>query len=223
MKYLIINTKNNFSDEKLVKYIDSVQKLSFDNIKVIVCVLENQLNLLKGSNLIKGSQNFNNIDLLKEENVKYALCGHSSVRMQGKTNEDIIKDICNLQANDIIPILFVGENNVNEDPIVTLKNQLEEIISNSKINSNLIIAYEPVWSIGTGDVASVNHIKEILAEIKDYLKNTNITNSPILYGGSINSELILEYNQIKNIDGFVSSTSAVDSNHLINMITNMKG
>lgn len=129
--------------------------------------------------------------MLFESGVKYCLVGHSERRQYfGENNDIITKKIAELIKFNIIPVVCVGETLDERKAgkcFDILRNQL------SICNNNCIIAYEPIWAIGTGVVPTNNEIDEVIHWVKNQFHNTKV-----LYGGSVSS---------KNIED-ISKTSA---------------
>ncbi len=137
---------------------------------------------------------------LKSLGVKYCLIGHSERRKYyGEGNDVLQLKLNNLVENDIIPIVCVGENS-GDDKFKILDEQLS-VITNL---SECIIAYEPVWAIGTGVVPTVSEIEETITYIK------NKFNFSVLYGGSVDENNIDELVTIKNVDGFLVGKASCD-------------
>ncbi len=141
---------------------------------------------------------------LKSYGVKYCIVGHSERReYQKETDEDIAEKIKRLLENDITPILCVGETLEERN-----NNQVEEVLNRElsyvekelkkEEKDQIIIAYEPIWSIGTGVIPTNEQIEEVFQFIKKKLPNT-----AVLYGGSANEENIEELRKISLIDGYL--------------------
>ncbi len=115
-------------------------------------------------------------EMLQELGVKYCLVGHSERRQHfGETNEILARKIQNLTNAGIIPVLCVGEK-LGEDIVEVLKVQM------SIFTNNCIVAYEPVWAIGTGKVPTNEEISAVTT-----LLRTEYYASKVLYGGSVSS------------------------------------
>ena len=128
----------------------------------------------------------------------YAIVGHSERRVNfGETDEMISKKVSACLRNKIIPILCVGENlHERQEGLAkrTVLDQLEEDLSEitSAESAKIVIAYEPVWAIGTGKTASPYDVEDMLEGIYRYLVNKytdpRADKISLLYGGSINAE-----------------------------------
>ena len=140
---------------------------------------------------------------LRSYNVEYCLVGHSERRKyQNETDNEIYEKIIMLLQEHITPILCIGETKEERD-----NNKVEEVLDkqlnkllniNDEYKEQIIIAYEPVWSIGTGIIPTNKEIEDTILYIKKKLPNNKI-----LYGGSANEENIDTLKQISIIDGYL--------------------
>lgn len=161
--------------------------------------------------------------MLKDAGAWYVIVGHSERRTHHLESDDIIaKKITRAVAENLIPILCVGEAKTLRD-----SNIYAEFITNQLINSlpknleinNLIIAYEPIWSIGTGLTPTIAQIEEIAALIKTTVsKNHHIKNFKIIYGGSIKKDNAAEILVAKNIDGLLVGGASLDVEEFFKII-----
>jgi len=210
---IALNHKSNLNKEGFNKYQEEIKKLSYDrkNNHIIIC--PTYLNIPNYNlDIDLGAQNVSsNFDgpftgevtatQLKSYNVKYSIIGHSE-RRSFESNEEIIEKAKRLLEENITPILCIGENKEereNNQVISKINNQLESIkenLSQEELNK-IIIAYEPIWAIGTGIVPTNDQIKEVIDYIKDKFNNK------VLYGGSVNQNNVEELIKIKEIDGFL--------------------
>ena len=176
--------------------------------------------LFHGSDFSWGAQNVsykeqaaltgeNSASVLKEQGGSYCLVGHSERRQfLGETQKNIEQKIDLLQKLKLVPILCIGESQKTSKPGVVLKEQLQFLKNNSDLKkSNLILAYEPVWAIGTGDTPSSEYLSSVNSYIKDYLDS----DVKILYGGSLNSQNILQYKDVQNLSGFLVGGSSLQA------------
>ena len=103
----------------------------------------------------------------------------------------------------------------------TLLENKSEVLNNVELK-NIMIAYEPVWAIGTGKVPEVSEINENISFINDIIYEKYETKLDILYGGSVNDENIEELSSIKGLTGFLVGGSSLDVNKVKNMILEME-
>ena len=158
--------------------------------------------------------------MLKSCGVQYVIIGHSERRhIFNESNKDTNKKLHAVLENDIIPILCVGEkledresNNTRKILVEQLKDGLVGI--NKDMIDRMIIAYEPVWAIGTGVNALPNQVEEshamiwgILLELYDNNLKNNI---PILYGGSVKPDNSEELIRTNGVDGFLIGGSSLN-------------
>ncbi|MCK9254806.1 MAG: triose-phosphate isomerase [Bacteroidales bacterium] len=166
--------------------------------------------------------------MIKSANCEYAIIGHSERRQYfGDTDEVIAKKLEMCYNNDLFPILCCGEkleereNNSHFE--VVEKQILNALINvNSEKMQNTIIAYEPVWAIGTGKTASPEQAQEMHEFIRKILSEKygeEIANTTsILYGGSVNSKNAKQLFSNKDIDGGLVGGASLKSEEFIAII-----
>lgn len=158
---------------------------------------------------------------------EYCIVGHSERRIVfGERDELIAKKVAACIRNSITPILCVGENiHQRQEGLAkrTIMDQLEEDLSEvipSELK-NIIIAYEPVWAIGTGQNASNHDVEEILLEIQKYLMNKYgeaiAPKIRLLYGGSVNSDNAKTYLDITACDGLLVGGASLNYKEFANI------
>jgi len=163
-----------------------------------------------------------NSKLIKSTGAKYIIIGHSENRSNGETDFIINKKIRSSLKENLKVIFCIGETLSEKKKKKThnvLKKQINNGLKNIKKFDNIIIAYEPIWSIGTGMIPknfelskNINNIKKILIKIK---KSINIK---VLYGGSVNPENVKKLAQIKELNGFLVGGSSLNAKKFIDII-----
>ena len=109
----------------------------------------------------------------------------------------------------------------NNRTLSVLKKQLIKVLEKKFNKNNIIVAYEPIWSIGTGKIPKAKELKKTTIHIKKVLKNIFKKNSPaVLYGGSVDGSNVEIFNQIKEIDGFLIGGASKSSKKFIDIIKN---
>lgn len=229
-KFLVIaNWKMNLdlnSSFKLAKKIKANKNFAKKK-KLVLCPtfisLEQVGRVLKNTNVNLGAQDVFWRDsgsftgevsapMLKKIGCRYVILGHSERRQYlGETDQIVNKKLKNVLDNNLIPIVCVGENKKERETkqhIRVIKKQLLEAFKNVKIKKNqkIIIAYEPVWVIGTGmaiDSGEANKMHGIIRKYleKKYGANLIKNNFIITYGGSIDKNNILEFTKEAEIEG----------------------
>ena len=140
-------------------------------------------------------------DMLRELGVRYVVVGHSERRQYfGDTDETVNLRLQAAQKCGLIPILCVGETKSQRDAGETesvIATQIEKGMVNVD-QHNLIIAYEPIWAIGTGDTCEAADANQVIGGIRKLLKNPDVT---IQYGGSVKPSNVDELMAQPEIDG----------------------
>ena len=166
-----------------------------------------------------------NAKMLKNVGAKYIILGHSESRHEGDTNQLIKKKIKSALNQQLYVIFCIGETyseKIRKKTFLVLKNQLKSSMD-KKINlNNVIIAYEPVWSIGTGKIPKIDSLRNIFRFIKNEFKKNfkTKTSPPVLYGGSVNDKNITKFTSILEIDGFLIGGASRSSKKFIDIIKN---
>lgn len=145
---------------------------------------------------------------LKSLEVKYSIIGHSERRQYYDDSKYVNLKLKQLLDNNIAPILCIGETKEERDKnevFSVLSSEIDESFKKMDTNSlnSVIIAYEPIWSIGTGVIPTNKEINDTITYIKDYLNKKYGLNNKVLYGGSVNNKNINTLEEIKVIDGYL--------------------
>ncbi len=161
---------------------------------------------------------FINSRMLKNIGANYVIIGHSENRKKGENNKLINQKIKNAIKAKLKVILCIGET-LQEKKLGKTKSVLSKQIKFGldKVNkkSNLFIAYEPVWSIGTGKVPKIKELEDSIKFIKSKFK---LKIPKILYGGSVNPKNINSLKVIKNLDGFLIGGASQNSKNFIDIV-----
>ena len=221
MKYFIGNWKM-FGIPGSIKILDRINnyvkkdKARSKNYKVIISppytLLENFAKSFKNKKISISAQNcfhknnygshtgFVSPYMIKKLGVKHVIIGHSENRE-------------------------AGENKYEKREKLTLnvlKNQIRKSLNKKYDFKKILIAYEPIWSIGSGKLPSENELSNIIINLKNFLKmNYNKKhNFRILYGGSVDSKSIHKFKKIKHLDGFLIGGASKSSKKFIDIIKN---
>jgi len=163
--------------------------------------------------------------MIKKIGVKYIIIGHSENRAAGET-DDIIKQKILLALKNNFKIIFcIGENKTEKNKNITqriLKRQITNVLDRKYNFEKIILAYEPVWSIGTGKTPSVYELRKNTLNIKNFIKKYYKTKNEakILYGGSVDKNSIYNFKAIKELDGFLIGGASKSSKNFIDIIRN---
>ena len=159
-----------------------------------------------------------NSKMLKSIGANYVIIGHSENRKKGE-NDNLI----NLKVKSAIKaklkvILCIGETLSEKRKRKTksiLSKQIKIGLKNIKKNSNIFIAYEPVWSIGTGNIPNQYELEKILQFIKKSFRGKA---PKILYGGSVNPRNIMELKRVNYLDGFLIGGASQSAKKFIDIV-----
>ncbi|CAM3091478.1 triosephosphate isomerase [Lactobacillus bombicola] len=239
------NWKLNMNPEQAVAFATAVKdKLpQASKVESLICAPAVDLDALQkaaqGSDLQIGAENayFENEGaftgetspkVLKEMGINYCIIGHSERRDYfHETDEDINKKAKALFANNITPILCCGESlekreaNQQEEWVVgQIKAALNGLTADQV--SSLVIAYEPIWAIGTGKTATSDQAEEMCKTIRDTVRdlydNETAENVRIQYGGSVNPANVKELMAKPNIDGGLVGGASLKSDSYLDLV-----
>ena len=235
-KVIAGNWKMNMLPNEVIEYIEKLSKLVKDtNNEVILCVpytdLFYALLTAQNTNIKIGAQNMHfeekgaytgevSAKMLKSINVEYVIIGHSERRQYfNETDETVNKKLKAAFENGLKPIVCVGETLEEREEgktaeIITNQTKLAlEGLTNEQVE-NTIIAYEPIWAIGTGKTATSEDanesIKEIRKEIAQNYGQTVAERVIIQYGGSVKSKNAKELFTMSDIDGGLVGGASLD-------------
>ena len=162
--------------------------------------------------------------MLRSVGAQYTLVGHSDNRGEGDTNLMLKDKVKYALKNNLKVVFCIGENKSekkNKKTLSVLKRQLSNVLEKNFNKNNIIVAYEPIWSIGTGKIPTAIELKKTTIHIKKVLKNIFKKNSPaVLYGGSVDGSNVEMFKEIKEIDGFLIGGASKSSKKFIDIIKN---
>lgn len=196
------------------------------NRTIVLCVpytdLATMVKSLHGSRIQLGAQNVHWEDsgaytgeiaaaMLTEIGVNYVVIGHSERRQYfGETDETVNLRLKAAQRHGLIPILCVGETKAQRDADETeniIINQLKQDLLEVD-QGRLVIAYEPIWAIGTGDTCEATEANRVISLIREQLTNKDVA---IQYGGSVKPSNIDEIMAQPEIDGVLVGGASLDA------------
>jgi len=229
-KIIAANWKMNGSINFIKKFLNDLDYLTFESIHnqsicIIICppftysyLIANQLNHKANqlNNCYLGGQNCSiflegaytgdvSASMLYDVGCQFCIVGHSERRtLFNETNKEVSLKAKNSLKNNIHPIICVGETLQQKKDNQTkeiLSKQISESINDDSNNNNTMIAYEPIWAIGSGLTPSLDEIDDI----HNFLKNEiqGFENYKILYGGSVKSTNSKEILNLDSVDGLL--------------------
>ena len=229
MKKLIVGNQKSYLKSNEVNDFIAGLSMVKDLSHVLICPSSIYMERYIKHNFITGCQDVSkypsgadtgelSIEQIKSIGASFSLVGHSEQRSRkNETIEDTNIKIRQLLEEELVPILCVGESKAERDA-----NKTEEVVLNelqgalddlsTKDVEKIIIAYEPIWSIGTGIIPTNDEIENIISFIREYIEDNYHIPGIILYGGSVNPHNIDTLNIINGVDGYLigGASSKID-------------
>lgn len=231
------NWKMNKTPKEALELINTLKPLVQNAAaEVVVCptfvALSDVLKAAEGSNIKVGAQNMYHQDsgaytgeispvFLKAMNVEFVILGHSERRQYFlESNEEINKKVASALKHGLKPILCVGETLEEREKGITfdvIGEQVKKCLADLQQYNleDVVVAYEPVWAIGTGRTATKEDANEVIGfirqQLKDVLGEKLSLNTRILYGGSVKSSNIRELMEMPEIDGALVGGASLDA------------
>jgi triosephosphate isomerase len=240
-KYCVANWKMNFNGQQGQDFLEVLNSkdLNKGQSQIILCPSYTSLfsivDASKNSAISVGAQNVHyedsgaftgeiSVKMLNEASVEFVIIGHSERRhVFGETDEMIHAKMLQSIQNGITPILCIGEKldereSGNTDKV--LRAQLE--VGLSDVKGEYIIAYEPVWAIGTGQPATSEMVVETHASIRNILTELNVSEKvSLLYGGSVSPQNASALAAVENVDGFLIGGASLDVDRFYSIYVNL--
>ncbi len=239
--YFIANWKmygNLSSVDKINKVIKISNTRNHRGAKIIYCppytLINDFVRKTKKSKVSIGAQNCHSESnkfsftgsisarMIKKLGAKYVIIGHSENRNSGDTDILINKKIKSSLKEKLNVIFCIGETLAEKkknkaDSVI--KRQLKKGLYKIKNLENIIIAYEPVWSIGTGKIPKTKDLEKQIINIKLFLsKKFKSKKIQLLYGGSVNPKNVINLSKIPQINGFLIGGASHNQNKFIDII-----
>ena len=239
------NWKMHKTMAEAVEFVNDIKdKVNNTDVEAVICapftLLKDLKEATKGTNIKIGAQNMHYAEqgaftgeisapMLKELNIDYVVLGHSERRQYfNETNETVNKKVVKALEEGIDPILCVGET-LEEREASETKNVCKEQTEKALVGvsaedmKKVVIAYEPVWAIGTGKTATAEDANDVIAYIREVVKGLygeEISEEVrIQYGGSVKPSNVAEIMNQSDIDGALvggASLLASDYTELVN-------
>ena len=216
-KLIIGNFKNYMTSNDVAIYLKEIEKIKGNNI--VLCPSNIYIPYFLKKDFKVGIQNIASNERtytgeisskqVKSLGINYAIIGHSERRINfNETNEIVNSKIKEALKENLNVILCIGETiDEKDNAIEVLEKQIIECLKDIELN-NIVIAYEPVWAIGTGMIPTVDEIEFITNEINKIVNEKFNTDVKVLYGGSVNSNNISDI--INVVDGVLIGKASTD-------------
>ena len=222
----VLNHKANMTSSEVLNYLDGLNDFDLGNVIFApsTCYLPYYRGLKLASQDVScytsGAHTGEvTASQLVSLGVSYTIIGHSERRQEFLENDEVLTSkIKRVLEEDILPIYCVGEISEDEDVSFIVK-ELDLLNSFSKEQIGaFLIAYEPIWAIGTGKVPTAEKITSVIGTIKDTCQTRFGVVPKVLYGGSVNSSNIVNLKKIVNVDGFLIGGASLKIEELKNIL-----
>ena len=219
MKLVVGNQKTYLKRNDIIDFIEKTKEEKCEN--AIICpsfiyidyYLDHSKYVIGSQNVCDDESNSRTGEItasqLSSMGVTYSIVAHSERRSKNnETTNNFVNKINNLLNNEIKPIFCIGETKEEKERGLTkdiVGKQIIEVFDNLdiKLLEKIIIAYEPIWSIGTGLIPTNEEIDEMVSYIKDFIQDRYKSRILVLYGGSVNKNNIDTLNKIEVVDGYL--------------------
>ena len=238
--YFIANWKM-FGSTSLLNSLNKLINLSklkkYKNSKIIYfppfTLIKDFIKKFNKSKISVGAQNCHHVQdygsftgsispkMLKDLGCKYVILGHSENRNDGESDLDVNKKIISALNKNLKIVFCIGETLKEKRKKLThsvFKKQINLGLKGVKNYRNVLIAYEPVWSIGTGVIPKSKELEINVSKIRKLLSKRTKYKLPILYGGSVSSKNINSLKNISGINGFLVGSASQNSKKFIDII-----
>ena len=237
------NWKMHKTIAEALDFVNAVKdRVNNDNVEAVICapftLLKDLKEATKGTNIKIGAQNMHFEEkgaftgeisplMLKELDMDYVVIGHSERRQYfNETDETVNKKVLKALEVGIDPILCIGETLEEREAGNTkdvCKVQVEKALENvSKEDlAKVVIAYEPVWAIGTGKTATSEDANDVIAYIREVVANLygELANEVrIQYGGSVKPSNVAEIMNQSDIDGALVGGASLEANDYVDLV-----
>lgn len=222
----VLNHKNHLKKDEIIRYRNSLEKFP-QNSHVVFAPVACYLPYFEGYPL--ASQDISSFpegpstgeiapQILKSLGVSYSIIGHSERRKNQHEDNSILRKKIEAAFHErIIPIFCIGEGKedyLNGNTKTILEEQMNLLFTFPKeVLQNIIIAYEPVWAIGSGVAIQKEALKELLKWIKEK------TDCQVLYGGSVDLDIIASFKDIEELDGFLIGGMSLEIDKVLKLLS----
>lgn len=210
-KLFVANFKDQMNKTAAMKYAEYLKSFdgTFNNRIALLLDDKSAISVkakLCSTGFLVGIQDYNKTAC---QEVDMVLLGHSMKRRIGETNQDVnskLKEVLRLNKTALVCLSGDSVEEYREE----ISQDLETIFNGVSSFENIIIAYEPVFAIGTGNSMDTGLINEIINFIKGQLKTITKVKVPVLYGGSVNLDNYKDILKIKSLDGLLIGKASLD-------------
>ena len=149
----------------------------------------------------------------------YVMVGHSERRRAGETDEQIARKVAAVAAHAMTPILFVGE----DEPTAAAARETEERLERGLSEIDLarrpvLVVYEPAWAIGADAPAAADHVRTVVARVKERLREKGARRPAVIYGGTVTADNVERLMAIDVLDGVGATRATLDARQFVTIV-----
>ncbi len=239
MKKLIVgNWKMNGSAALLHDMIMGLVDFNVKNVDVVICppypYITMAAAMMCADKISVGAQDCSihesgaytgevSVEMLRDCGAKYVIVGHSERRQyHNETNEMVKQKAMLVFASGMTPIICVGETQSEKESGQTLSVIEKQVRESVFVAPGVVVAYEPIWAIGTGLVATVDDVKTVHAHIATVLGSMGLSDTKILYGGSVKGSNASEILETENVQGVLVGGASLRIDDFVPIIDAVK-
>lgn len=151
--------------------------------------------------------------------VDYVMVGHSERRAAGETDEWIARKVAAIVDSDLMPILFVGEDDRDDDARQATEERLRHGLSRvDPGQSRVLVVYEPAWAIGAENAAPADHVGEVVEHVKGVLHDLGAREPTVIYGGTVSERNAEDLMQLEVLDGVGATRAGLDTERFLRIV-----
>jgi triosephosphate isomerase len=156
--------------------------------------------------------------------VDYVLIGHSERRRAGETDEQIAMKVAAVAAHAMTPILFVGEDQPTAAAAEETLARLERGLAGVDVARRpVIVVYEPAWAVGADAPAAADHVRTVVARVKERLREKGAQRPTVVYGGTVTADNVAEFTAIDVLDGVGATRATLDARQFVTIVDHVAG
>jgi len=240
-----LNGSKNLNETWLQSFLKLYKDASFSSIGIAppAIFIGDLVKMTASTGIAIGSQNIDSFlsgartgeisaSMVKDLQGTFSIVGHSERRIFfNESNDDISLKVDLVSTSSLIPVLCIGESeeqNIKNETHAVLEKQITAGLTDCKDLQRLILAYEPVWAIGSGNTPDPKEVNSIHEFIKDVVQSrfSKLDLEAVLYGGSVNSDNATSFFKEKEIDGALVGGASLDGEKfalIANIFNDLKG
>lgn len=156
--------------------------------------------------------------------VEYVLVGHSERRAAGETDEQVAAKVAAVAGAGLVPVVFVGEDDVDDDPCEAAEERLVRALARADpVTQPFLVVYEPAWAVGGREPAPPDHVRRAVDHLKATLLELGTPDPVVLYGGAVDRDGVDRLSSLENLDGVGATRATLDAESFLHVIDQVAG